>query len=205
MIVALQKSYTRKNGNTTEADTSATGSRYGACMAEERPIMTAARVLIYGNAGSGKTTMAREVATALGVPRLCLDHIAWGETAVRRPLDDSLADLRTFIASNPGWVIEGCYGDLIEAALPHCTDLRFLNPGIEVCIQNCHKRPWHPEYCASPEDQQRFLAPLIDFVRQYETRQDEYSLARHRAIFDSFVGTKKEYTSFTTDHTDQHG
>jgi hypothetical protein len=155
--------------------------------------MTAPRVLIYGNAGSGKTTMARAVARELNVPHLCLDAIAWGETAVRRPLDDSLADLRAFIESNPGWVIEGCYGDLIEAALEHCSELRFLNPGIEACVSNCRNRPWEPSYCTSPEEQQRFLGPLIDFVRQYGTRQDEYSLARHRAIFESFSGSKREY------------
>ena len=50
------------------------------------------------------------------------------EEAVRRPLGDSVAALEAFIDANAGWVIEGCYGDLIEAALPSCTELRFLNP-----------------------------------------------------------------------------
>lgn len=35
---------------------------------------------------------------------------------------------------NEQWVIEGCYGDLILAALPSRTELRFLNPGIEACV-----------------------------------------------------------------------
>jgi len=30
-------------------------------------------------------------------------------------------------------------------------------------------------------------------VRQYDTRDDEYGLARHRAIFDGFAGPKREY------------
>jgi hypothetical protein len=30
-------------------------------------------------------------------------------------------------------------------------------------------------------------------VRQYDTRDDEYGLARHRAIFDGFTGRKHEY------------
>jgi adenylate kinase family enzyme len=152
-------------------------------------------MIIYGNAGSGKTTMAKAVAREWSVAHLCLDHIAWGATAVRRPLADSLADLAAFIAAHPGWVIEGCYGDLIAAALPHCTELRFLNPGIEKCLDNCLKRPWEPDYCASPEEQQRFLVPLLEFVQQYETRQDEFSLARHRALFECFGGFKQEFTS----------
>jgi hypothetical protein len=155
--------------------------------------MRESRILIYGNAGSGKTTMAREMSDRLGLPRLCLDSIAWGEEAQRRPLGESLAALQAFIDANSGWVIEGCYGDLIEAALPHCSELLFLNPGVDVCIANCLKRPWDPEYCASPADQQRYLTPLLEFVRLYPTRQDEYGLPQHRAIFDGFVGTKKEY------------
>lgn len=148
------------------------------------------RVIIYGNAGSGKTTMAR----SLGLPMLSLDHIAWGETAVRAPLADSLAALDQFLTSHAEWVIEGCYGDLVEAAAAHCTELRFLNPGAEVCIANARNRPWEPSYCESPEQQQQFLAPLIEFIREYETRTDEYGLARHRAIFDAHIGPKCEYT-----------
>src|SRR5207248_331273 len=122
-------------------------------------LMDAHRIVIYGNAGSGKTTMAREVARTLTIPHLCLDHIAWAATAVRLPFSESLAALNAFIAANLDWVIEGCYGDLIEAVLPHCTELRFLNPGIEVCINNSRNRPWEPDYCTSPEEQQRLLEP----------------------------------------------
>lgn len=156
--------------------------------------MNERRVVIYGNAASGKTTMA----CGLGLPRLSLDSIAWAEVAVRAKPEDSRAALEKFIAEHSEWVIEGCYGDLIEAALPHCTELRFLNPGPEVCIANAHSRPWTPEYCASPEDQQRFLTPLIKFIREYETVTGEYGLTRHRAIFEAFAGPKREYTEQNT-------
>jgi hypothetical protein len=156
--------------------------------------MSHPRIVIYGNAGSGKTTMARAVARAFAVPHLCLDHIAWAAEAQRMPLRDSTKALEAFIAANPGWVVEGCYGDLLEAAIPFCTELRFLNPGMEACVENARKRPWEPSYCASPEDQARFLGPLIEFIREYETRQDEYSLGWHRRLFVSFNGPKREYT-----------
>lgn len=154
------------------------------------------RILIYGNAGSGKTTLAKATAKRLGLAHLCLDHIAWGAEAVRKPMTESLTELAAFLAANPSWVIEGCYGDLVEAALPHCTQLQFLNPGIEACVANCRARPWSPDYCASPEDQQRYLEPLIEFVRLYETREDEYGLRRHRAIFEAFAGPKEELVTW---------
>lgn len=158
--------------------------------------MTAVRIVIYGNSGSGKSTMAQGIARELGVPHLDLDTVAWAETAVRRPVAESVAALRAFIETHPNWVMEGCYGDLIEAALPNCTELRFLNPGVEACQRNCRSRPWEPHKYASMEEQNKFLEFLLTWVRDYETRDDEFSLARHRAIFERFGGTKREYGDF---------
>jgi hypothetical protein len=33
---------------------------------------------------------------------------------------------------------------------------------------------------------------LLQWVREYETREDEYSLARHRELFETFRGLKRE-------------
>jgi hypothetical protein len=39
------------------------------------------------------------------------------------------------------------------------------------------------------------LDQLIQWVREFETRDDEYGLKRHRNLFDNFTGPKKEYTT----------
>lgn len=106
--------------------------------------MATPRIVIYGNAGSGKTTMAQVVAREFGVAHLSLDDISWAEEGVLKPLAERVALLHEFIAAHVGLVIEGCYGELVEAALPHCSELRFLNPGIDVCVSNCCGRPWEP-------------------------------------------------------------
>ena len=87
--------------------------------------MSERRIVIYGNAGAGKTTMARGLRSENNLPLLLLDSIAWSEVAVRRPLKDSIDDLERLVSKHSEWLLEGCYGDLIEAALPHCTG-RFL-------------------------------------------------------------------------------
>lgn len=153
------------------------------------------KIVLLGNAGAGKSTMARRLIGADDVARLSLDEIAFAEGAERRPLADSLADLEGFVADHPRWIVEGCYGDLVEAALPYCTELKFLNPGVEVCVAHCRRRPWEPEKFATPEAQQAMLDTLLAWVAEYETRQDEYGLARHREIFESFKGAKREYRS----------
>ena len=155
--------------------------------------MTPRRILILGNSGSGKTTMARSLRSD-GLAHLDLDAIAWASPGERRPLAESEALLGAFHRAHPSWVVEGSYAGLARAALPWCTELRFLNPGVEACVANCRRRPWEPEKYASPEEQDARLAFLLDWVRSYATRADEYSLAQHRALFDGFGGPKREYT-----------
>ena len=139
--------------------------------------------------------MARRIIGGRQIPRLSLDEIAWNPGAQRKPLHESRELLNDFLKANDQWVIEGCYSDLVEAALPYCTELRFLNPGIEVCVAHCHRRPWEPEKFCLPEDQAAMLTQLVQWVREYETRDDEYGLKRHRQVFERFPGRKREYTS----------
>lgn len=152
------------------------------------------RIVLFGNSGSGKTTMARRLAQEFSLRHLALDVLAWASPGVRRRIDESAPLIRDFIDANPEWVIEGCYGDLLEQVLPLATEVRFLNPGLEVCLANCRARPWEPEKYSSMEAQDEKLEFLLDWVRAYESRTDEYSLARHREIFDRFNGSKQEFT-----------
>lgn len=153
------------------------------------------RIVVFGNSGSGKTTLARSLASDRGLARLDLDQLAWDAPGVRLPFAVSEAAIRSFMEREAEWIIEGCYADLLEVALPFCTELRFLNPGIEACVANCIARPWEPEKYPSKEAQDQNLTLLLEWVRDYEARNDEYSLARHRELFDRFTGTKVEITA----------
>ncbi|MGH7446253.1 MAG: shikimate kinase, partial [Longimicrobiales bacterium] len=95
------------------------------------------RILIFGNSGSGKSTMARQVAREHHLPHLDLDQLAWSDAGVRKPFRESATEIQSFMEQNPEWVIEGCYADLLDLARMHATELRFLNPGTETCIANC--------------------------------------------------------------------
>lgn len=152
------------------------------------------RYLIIGNSGSGKSWRARQLAERHGLAHLDLDTIVWepGQIAVPRPPEQARADLLAFIDAHEQWVAEGCYADLIEAALPSCTELVFMNPGREVCLENNRRRPWEPHKYASMQEQQSKLAFLLDWVADYYVRDDTMSYARHRRLFDAFGGHKTE-------------
>ena len=151
------------------------------------------RILIFGNSGSGKTTMANQLASTLNAPVLSLDAITWSDQAQRKPIEESKRELFSFMQSNERWIIEGCYGDLIEIALPYCDELRFLNPGTDVCIAHCKTRPWEQDKYPTRQAQDEMLNSLIAWVQEYEHREDEFGLKRHRAIFDGFAGAKQVF------------
>ncbi|WP_159785250.1 AAA family ATPase [Sodalinema gerasimenkoae] len=152
-------------------------------------------VIILGNAGAGKSTLARKLMAEQPAVRLSLDEVAFEGGTERRSLQDSLADVKGFIASHESWIIEGCYADIIELILPDCEELIFLNPGVEVCIAHCRVRPWEPEKFSSHHEQDENLENLIEWVRSYETRTDEYGLRRHRELYESFQGNKREFNT----------
>jgi adenylate kinase family enzyme len=152
------------------------------------------RVVVLGNSGSGKSHYARALAAGNGLAHLDLDTIVWqpGQIAVARAAEDVARDMRAFIDGNERWVIEGCYGDVVEAALGDCSELVFMNPGKEVCLANNRRRPWEPHKYASPEAQQSMLPFLLDWVGLYYSRDDNCSYVVHRRVFDGFTGQKRE-------------
>jgi adenylate kinase family enzyme len=155
------------------------------------------RYVLLGNSGSGKSTLAQRLARDGGLPHLDLDTLAWepATSPQRRAVADSTREITAFMDAADRWVIEGCYADLLAAVLPRCSRLVFLDPGIEACVANAHARPWEPHKYPSKQAQDANLAMLIGWIRDYETRQDVFSRAAHRALFESFVGEKIELLS----------
>jgi adenylate kinase family enzyme len=155
------------------------------------------KILVVGNSGSGKSSYARSLAARHGLPHLDLDTLVWelGQIAVPRARDVVSSDLLAFVTREPRWVIEGCYGDLVEETLPYCTQLVFLDPGLAACLANNEQRPWEPHKYATKADQDAMLPALRAWVADYYTREDPCSHRWHRRIFDAFGGDKLVLTS----------
>ena len=155
------------------------------------------RIAILGNSGSGKTTLAQWLARRDDAAVLDLDTVAWlpGDEPLRRPLEASAAELQGFCQRHPHWVIEGCYAGLIAMVLQYRPTLIFLNPGTEACEAHCRARPWEAHKYDSREAQDARLDALLDWVRGYAQRDDELSLAGHRAVFDHYDGPRFELNS----------
>ncbi len=155
------------------------------------------KILIFGNSGSGKSTLARSLCESENLSHLDLDTLAWKETVPpeRKALNESTQEMLNFIDANDGWVIEGCYADLLESAMTFSNEVIFLNLPVEICIQNARKRPWESHKYESKSAQDANLEMLIDWISQYPERIDTFSQRSHQALYDAFKGKKTMYVS----------
>lgn len=151
------------------------------------------RIVIFGNSGSGKSTLAKKLCAAHALSHLDLDTLAWLPMVPpeRKPLAESESEILKFIGSNDGWVIEGCYSDLLEIVIPFSNEMIFLNLPIELCMENARNRPWEPHKYESKEAQDSNLEMLIHWISQYPERTDTFSKASHTALFDKYSGKKR--------------
>ncbi|MGC0143731.1 AAA family ATPase [Pseudactinotalea sp. Z1732] len=79
--------------------------------------MRAQRILIYGVTGSGKTTLARELAGALGVRAVSVDdEIGWLPGWVSRPAGEQRNLVEQVVAQH-AWVMDTAYGAWLDVVL----------------------------------------------------------------------------------------
>tara|TARA_R110002096_G_scaffold104771_15_gene230751 strand:- start:5761 stop:6267 length:507 start_codon:yes stop_codon:yes gene_type:complete len=155
------------------------------------------KVVIFGNSGSGKSTLAKQLSDSEGLAHFDLDTIAWQPVSppVRRSIEESTRAIESFMESSDGWVIEGCYSDLLAVVIPCSTEIIFLNLPVEDCIDNARNRPWEPHKYPSREEQDANLAMLIDWIAQYPHRKDTFSQASHEQLFADYDGKKTIHTT----------
>ena len=155
------------------------------------------KLIIFGNSGSGKTTLSNSIAKIEGLAHLDLDSLAWlpGTPPERSPISEAKSKIEDFIGSNKGWVIEGCYTDLLEIAAPLADEAIFMNLSNDQCIANAKNRPWESHKYQSKQEQDNNLNMLIDWIGQYTERNDVFSFESHLKFYKGFHGKKSMLTN----------
>jgi adenylate kinase family enzyme len=93
------------------------------------------RVLVTGNAGSGKSTISKQLADSMGVPHFSLDGIVWKEGWKKTPTEERQKRMSELLAQDT-WVIDGVSHQIYPAA----DVIIFLDIPRRICFWQAAKR-----------------------------------------------------------------
>lgn len=97
------------------------------------------RILVIGSGGSGKTTVAREIAARTGLPLIHLDQLFWHPGWMPTPDDEWDRQIRELIVQDR-WIMDGNYGRTLPMRLAAADTVVFLDIPRAVCIWRILKR-----------------------------------------------------------------
>lgn len=123
------------------------------------------KVIIIGSPGAGKSTFARKLRDATGLPLYYLDmlwHTPQHTHISREEFDTRLEQ----IIKNDRWIIDGNYQRTLEMRLKACDTVFLLDFPLDICLQGARSRigqsredlPW-----IESEFDQDFRQWIIDF------------------------------------------
>jgi len=90
--------------------------------------------MVVGCSGAGKSTFARRLGAALGLPVTHLDRLFWRPGWTQAPRDEFHAAQQEIVAS-AAWVIDGNYGASMHLRLPRADTVVFLDLPRRVCLR----------------------------------------------------------------------
>jgi adenylate kinase family enzyme len=99
------------------------------------------RISIVGCSGSGKTTVAREVAIRLGLPRLELDAV-FHQPGWEPRDDESFREVVGSFVGGDGWVVDGNYVShgVADLVWPHADTVVWVDPPKRVVMSRVVRR-----------------------------------------------------------------
>lgn len=104
------------------------------------------KILVIGNAGSGKSTLGRQIAKYHELECYSLDKVVWKEHWKKAPRDEQRNKIKKLIARK-SWVIDGVDYDILKAA----DRVIFLDIPRRVCFYRVAKRNIRYLFKSRPE------------------------------------------------------
>lgn len=99
------------------------------------------RILIIGAGGAGKSTLARQLGSLLGLEVIHLDALYWQPGWVETTKTEWQATIRQLI-QRPRWVMDGNYGGTLDLRMARADTVIFLDLSRWHCLWRIGRRRW---------------------------------------------------------------
>jgi len=144
------------------------------------------RVLIIGPGGAGKSTLARRLAEATGLPVIHLDARYWRPGWDATPAGE-WRKLVSALVDAPEWIMDGNYGGTLDLRIPAADTIIYLDWSRARCIWGVVKRRLRPG-TSSPSRAvgcpERLSPEFLWWIWTYPTRRRPDILRRLREVSD---------------------
>lgn len=120
------------------------------------------RISIIGFAGSGKSVLARRLASILGIEAIHLDSHFWKAGRI----EVSKAEQREIIESliqPESWIIDGVYADTLDVRFANSDTIIFLDTPVPICLWRIVKRRFEHRESRRPDEVPGFDTKFFDW------------------------------------------
>jgi adenylate kinase family enzyme len=97
------------------------------------------KIIIIGSGGAGKSTLARRLGDAAGLPVIHLDALYWKPHWTATPKEEWRRIVEREVEKE-SWIMDGNYGGTMEIRLAACDAVVFLDFPRIVCVYRIFKR-----------------------------------------------------------------
>jgi adenylate kinase family enzyme len=149
------------------------------------------RTIIIGNSGSGKTWLAKRLASLKGCSVIHLDHIFWEPGGFDKKRSQAVVDMM-IAESKKGesWIAEGVFGELADRFVDRAQCLVWLDIDWEACRDRLMKRGSESKRHMGRDESEEGLRKLVEWASQYYNRTDLRSHSGHQKLMMSFQGER---------------
>ena len=149
------------------------------------------RILIFGNSGSGKSWLAREISNRENLLEVNLDSIFWvpGGFSQKRT-EKEVAQKIEDIKSRQSWVVEGVFGNLVSEFISQATEVIFLDFKWSECKRNLINRGSESAKQLDSNLAEVKFRELLEWASKYDSRESMNSYSFHNDLYSSFQGLK---------------